>query len=295
MINLKGLYVAIVTPFKSGKIDKEGLKANLDFLIKNGVSGIVPCGTTGESPTLSWEEHKDVVKTTIEYVNKRCSVIAGAGSNNTAEAVSAAKYAKDAGADAVLVITPYYNKPTQQGLYQHFKAVAQEADIPVVLYNVPGRTGVNLKPSTVKKLCEIKNIIGIKEASGDITQVCEIKRLCGDKITVLSGEDAVSLPILSAGGMGVISVVGNIVPKEMSDMIKFWHEGEIKKSYELHMKLFNLCQSMFYETNPIPVKTAMNALGLAAGDFRLPLVSMSEENKSRLFTEMEKFGLKIKN
>lgn len=295
MLTLNGLYIAVITPFKSGKIDEAGFKKNIDFLIENGAAGIVPCGTTGESATLSWAEHQHVVDIAVKQSGGRCQVIAGAGSNNTIEAVEAAKHAKEAGADAALVITPYYNKPTQEGLYKHFEKVAKESDIPLVLYNVPGRTGVNLLPQTVEKLCKFENIVGIKEASGNITQICEIKKRCGDRIAVISGDDAMTLPILSIGGVGVISVVGNIVPKEMSEMIRLWFDGNIEASRTLHYKLLDLCNAMFYETNPAPVKTAMNLLGMSAGELRLPMVTMQEESTKKLISVLEKIGLDVKS
>lgn len=293
MLTLKGLYVAVVTPFKNGKINEAGLKNNIDFLIKNGVAGIVPCGTTGESATLSWDEHRHVMDIAIEHAKGRCLVIAGAGSNNTAEAVEAVKHAKKVGADAALVITPYYNKPSQEGLFQHFEKVAKEAGIPMVLYNVPSRTGVNLLPATIERLCRVENIVAVKEASGDITQISEIKNRCGDKITVLSGDDAMTLPVLSIGGTGVISVVGNIAPREMADMIRLWFEGKIEAARNVHHKLFPLCKALFLETNPAPVKTAMNLMGLAAGELRLPMVPMQEENKKKLIGAMKNFGFTI--
>ncbi len=293
MISLKGLYVAMVTPFRNERVDEAGLKNNIEFLINNGVAGVVPCGTTGESATLSWEEHRHLIDFAVETCRGRIQVIAGAGSNNTAEAVEAAKYAKKAGADAALVITPYYNKPTQEGLFRHFETVAKEAGIPMVLYNVPGRTSVNLLPATVERLAKIDNIVAVKEASGNITQISEIKKRCGDRITVLSGDDAMTLPVLALGGTGVISVVGNIAPREMSELIRLWTEGDLKGATELHYRLFDLCNAMFYETNPAPVKTAMNLMGLAAGDLRLPMVPLQEDTKRKLMTAMGDFGFNV--
>jgi len=293
MISLKGLYVALATPFRNERVDEQGLKDNIEFLIKNGVAGVVPCGTTGESPTLSWEEHKHVVDLAIEICKGRVQVIAGAGSNNTKEAADAAKHAKKAGADAALVITPYYNRPTQEGLYCHFETVAKESGIPMVLYNVPGRTGVNLLPATLERLAKIDNIAAVKEASGNITQISEIRKRCGERIAILSGDDAMTLPVLAVGGTGVISVVGNIAPREMSELIRLWHEGDIKGATELHYRLFDLCNAMFYETSPAPVKTAMNLMGLAAGDLRLPMVPIQEETKRKLMSAMRDFGFNV--
>jgi len=291
-MDLKGCYVAIVTPFNGhGEVDEAGLRSNIEFLIESGVSGIVPCGTTGESATLSWEEHLRVVDIALDQVRSRITVIAGAGSNNTTESIKAALYAEKKGADAILCITPYYNKPTQEGLYQHFRKIASETGIPIVMYNVPGRTGVNMKPQTVERLCECRNIIAVKEASGDVLQVSEINRRCGDRITILSGDDALTLPILACGGKGVISVVGNIVPGKMIAMISAFTRGDNTAALALHRELLPVSNAMFIETNPIPVKTAMNAMGMSAGSLRLPMVPMGEANKSALLAVLKSNGL----
>ncbi len=280
---LQGCYVALVTPFNDqGAVDEDGLRSNIDFLIDNGVAGIVPCGTTGESATLSWEEHNRVVDIALEETHGRVQVITGAGSNNTKEAVEAARHAKDNGADAILCITPYYNKPTQEGLFQHYRAIVQQVDIPVVVYNVPGRTGVNLLPETLERLCAFPTIIGVKEASGNILQISEIHRLCGDRLTILSGDDALTLPMLVCGARGVISVVGNILPARMVAMISAFFDKRIDEALAIHEELLPVANAVFIETNPIPVKTAMNYLGLHAGSLRLPLVAMEEKNKQRL-------------
>ena len=295
-MDLHGCYIAIVTPFDpQGGLDEQGLRSNINFLVDKGVAGIVPCGTTGESATLSWEEHNRVVDIAIDEVKGRVAVISGAGSNNTREAIEAAKHAKKSGADAILCITPYYNKPTQEGLYQHFKAVTEETAIPTVVYNVPGRTGTNLLPETLERLCEFESIIAVKEASGDLAQISEIHRRCGERITILSGDDALTLPILSCGGKGVISVIGNILPSEMSEMVKAFHEGRIDDALALHEQLLPIAKAMFIETNPIPVKTAMNYLGLSAGTLRLPLVSMSESNKKLLISVLQSGNIKPNN
>ncbi len=290
-MEFRGCYVAIVTPFTSeGALDEEGLRSNIEFLITRGVAGIVPCGTTGESATLSWEEHNRVVDIAIEQAKGRVQVIAGAGSNNTQEAIAAARHAKESGADAILSITPYYNKPTQEGLYQHFKAIAQSVDIPMVVYNVPGRTGVNLAPETLQRLCEFPTIVAVKEASGNVTQVSEIHRLCGDRLAILSGDDGLTLPILACGGKGVISVIANVVPDKMSTMISSYLNGDRSKALELHEELLPLSQIVFIETNPVPVKACMDQMGLAAGPVRLPLVSMSERNKQQLLSVFERYS-----
>ena len=294
-IEFRGCYVAIVTPFKAdGGLDEAGLRSNIDFLLANGVAGIVPCGTTGESATLSWYEHMRVVDITIEQVKGRVQVIAGAGSNNTGEAIEAALHAKKSGADAVLSITPYYNKPSQEGLFRHFSAVAKAADIPMVVYNVPGRTGVNMLPETVARLCDVPQVAAVKEASGNVTQISEIHRLCGDRIAVLSGDDGLTLPILACGGKGVISVIANVVPAKMSEMIDRYLKGDHAAALKLHEELLPLSQIVFIESSPVPVKECMREMGLAAGPVRLPLAPMLESNKEKLFSVWKTYNVKVK-
>ena len=230
----QGSMVAIITPFKNGKIDENAFGDLIEFHISNGTDGIVPCGTTGESATLSHDEHNRIVRLTVEAAAGRVPVIAGTGSNSTDEAIYLTKFAKECGADAALLITPYYNKPTQEGLYRHFKAIEEEVDIPLIPYNVPGRTGINVLPSTIARLTELKNIVAVKEASGSMTQICEIYRLCGDRIAILSGEDAINFPILAAGGKGMISVTANIVPKKMGDMWDAYIAGDINRARLIH-------------------------------------------------------------
>lgn len=291
-MKLQGCYVAIVTPFNAdGTVDEKGLRSNIDFLISNGVAGIVPCGTTGESATLSWDEHNRVVDITLDQVKGRVQVIAGAGSNNTYESIETAKHAQAKGADAVLCITPYYNKPTQEGLYQHYKLIAETVDIPIVLYNVPGRTGVNMLPQTVERLCDFKNIIAVKEASGNVLQISEIHKRCGNRITVISGDDALTLPVLACGGMGVISVVGNIWPQKMVAMINAFFKGDMASALALHEELMPVSNAMFIETSPGPVKTAMNHIGLAAGPLRLPLWAMEKDTTAKLLSVLTTAGL----
>ncbi len=282
-MELKGCHVALVTPFRDdGALDEDGFRKNIDFLIDNGVAGIVPCGTTGESATLTWEEHHRVVDVALEQAAGRVTVIAGAGSNCTAEAVSAARHAREHKADAILCITPYYNKPTQEGLFEHFRSIAVEVDIPVVVYNVPGRTGVNIRPETLERLCELDNIVAVKEASGDLVQISEIHSRCGDRLAILSGEDALTLPILACGGVGTISVTANITPARMREMIDAFFAADTRRARELHEALLPITRALFIETNPIPVKTAMRELGMAAGPLRLPLVEMADQNKAAL-------------
>ena len=288
----KGSSVAIVTPFKNDKIDEKKLKKLTEFHVKNGTNGIVPCGTTGESATLDYNEHDRVIEVCIEAAKARIPVIAGTGSNSTAEAIMLTKHAAKSGADASLQVTPYYNRPTQKGIYLHFKAVADSVDIPIILYNIESRTGRNIEPDTIAKLArDCKNIVGVKEASGDLEQMAQIKALCPPDFQLLSGDDNLTLPLLSIGGIGVISVVANIVPGDVSAMVNAFLEGNVKKAEELHYKLFPLTKAMFIETNPIPVKTAMGLLGLCQPDLRLPLSSMEENNLAKLKKALRDYGL----
>jgi 4-hydroxy-tetrahydrodipicolinate synthase len=288
---LKGAITAIVTPFKNGRLDEEAYRELIEFQIKGGIQGIVPCGTTGESPTLSHAEHKRVVETCIDQVKKRVVVIAGSGSNNTAEALELTKHAQQAGADAALMITPYYNKPTQEGLYQHYKTVASQTKIPIVVYNVPGRTSVNLLPETMARLAEIPHIVGLKDATGDLKQGCKTLELCGDKITVLSGDDFTTLPLMCMGGMGVISVVSNAAPADMAGMCNAFFKGDLAKARALHYKMWPLMEAMFIETNPVPAKTALKLMGKVTGEVRQPLCLMSAANEDKLRQVMQKYGL----
>lgn len=279
---IKGSMVAIVTPFKNGKVDEKALCDLIEWHIAQGTNAIVPCGTTGESATLDYDEHYRVIEITVNVVNKKIPVIAGTGSNATDETIMITEKAKKYGADAVLLVSPYYNKPTQEGLYRHYKAVAEAVDIPQVLYNVPGRTGVNILPSTVARLAEIKNIVAIKEATGDMKQVSEIIRLCGDRITVVSGDDFTTLPLLALGGKGVISVSANLAPKDVADMCSCWERGLLEDARALHYKLEPLNQAMFIETNPTPAKTALAMMGKIQEEVRMPLCEMSPANKEKL-------------
>jgi 4-hydroxy-tetrahydrodipicolinate synthase len=287
----KGSMVAIVTPFKNGKVDEKALGDLIEFQIKNGTDVIVPCGTTGESATLSHEEHHRVVEFTVKTVNKRVPVVAGAGSNSTSETIDLANYAKKAGADGVLLITPYYNKPTQEGLFLHFKKVTESVDIPVILYNVPGRTSVNMLPSTVARLRAIKNIVGIKEATGDLKQISELIRLCGRDFDVISGDDFTTLPMLAIGGVGAISVTTNIVPGDAAAMFDAFFAGKMDEALKYHYKMEPLHSFMFIETNPIPVKTSLAFMGRIAEEFRLPLCPMADANKDKLKKALKDYGL----
>jgi 4-hydroxy-tetrahydrodipicolinate synthase len=292
-MRLQGEYVALVTPFTAdGSVDEDGLRRNIEVLIEGGVSGIVPCGTTGESATLSWEEHNRVVDIAVDAARHRVQVIAGAGSNNTRESIAAARHAKDMGADAILCITPYYNKPSQEGLYRHFTEIARSVSICMIPYNVPGRTGVNLAPDTLERICEMSNVVGVKEASGNIEQISEIHRRLGDRLAVLSGDDLLTLPILALGGRGVISVVGNILPQRVNSMVTAFFQGKFTDALRMHEELMPITKALFIETNPIPVKTAMNYLGFAGGPLRLPLAPMSEDNKQKLINVFEKCNVR---
>ncbi len=294
-LTLQGSIVALVTPFKEDKVDIEGLKANIDFQLINKTSGFVPCGTTGEAPTLIESEWISVIETTVKMVNKKAPVIAGTGTNSTKKTIALTKKAKELGVDAVLIVSPYYNKPTQEGLYRHFHAICDEVDIPVVLYNIPGRTAVNIMPKTIERLIkDCPNIIGVKEAAGSLDQASEIIMRCGKKISLLSGDDSLTLPIISIGGRGVISVIANIVPNDLATMIEYYYNGKIELAAKLNEKLFVLTKAMFVETNPIPIKTAMNLMGLSAGELRLPLCEPSPENLTIIKKSLTDYGLKIK-
>lgn len=286
-----GSLVALVTPFKNQKFDEKAYADLVEWHISQGTHGIVPCGTTGEASTLDFEEHYRVIEVAVKAANRRVPIVAGTGANSTDEAITITKKAKDLGADGALLVTPYYNKPTQEGLFRHYKAVAEAVDIPMVLYNVPGRTAVNLLPPTVARLAEIRNIVGIKEATGDMKQVSELIRLCGDRLTVVSGDDFTTLPLLALGGKGVISVVANIAPKDTAEMYNAWVKGDIGKARQLHYKLEPLNYAMFIETNPIPVKTALAFMGKINEEFRLPLCEMSEANKAKLKGVLQNAGL----
>jgi len=288
----KGSIVAIVTPFQEGRVDEKTLRNLIEFQIKNNSSGIVPCGTTGESATLSFAEHDRVIEITIEQVKKRVPVIAGTGSNSTEEAIMLTKHAENAGADASLQVSPYYNRPTQKGLYAHFKAIADAVKIPIILYNIASRTGVNIEPETLAKLAsDCKNIVAVKEASGSLDQMSRIKQLCGRDFELISGDDSLTLPVLSIGGTGIISVVANIVPKDVADLVSEFEKGNLKGAQEIHYKLLPLIKAMFIETNPIPIKTALGLMGLCQPDLRLPMCPISAENLEKVKIALKSYGL----
>jgi 4-hydroxy-tetrahydrodipicolinate synthase len=286
-----GSMVALITPFRDGKVDWQSLEALVDFHIESGTNGIVPCGTTGESATLSHQEHDDVIKGVIKAVNKRLPVIAGTGSNSTDEAVRLTREAEKSGADGALMISPYYNRPTQEGIYQHYKKVASEVGIPIIVYNIPGRTGSKIEPETLARLAEIKNIAGVKEATGSVDQAIDVIRLCGDNLAVYSGEDTLTFSLMGLGGMGVISTVANVAPKEMAQLTQACLNGQWEKGRDLQLSLTPLIRSLFIETNPIPVKTAAALMGKCTSELRLPLTPMTEGNVQKLKRAMTDFGL----
>jgi 4-hydroxy-tetrahydrodipicolinate synthase len=288
---LQGAITAIVTPFKNGEVDEEAYRELIEFQIQGGIHGIVPCGTTGESATLSHAEHKRVVEICVEQVKKRVPVIAGTGSNNTAEAVELTQHAQAAGADFALMITPYYNKPTQEGLVLHYQTICEKTRIPIIVYNVPSRTSVNLLPETVARLTQFPNIVGIKEATGDMKQCAKIIELCGDRITVLSGDDFTVLPLLAIGGKGVISVVSNVAPGDMARMCTAFFAGDLATARQLHYKMWPLMEAMFYETNPAPAKTALKLMGRITGEVRQPLCPLTPANEEKLRTVLQRYGL----
>jgi 4-hydroxy-tetrahydrodipicolinate synthase len=297
-MKIQGSIVALVTPFsKNNKLDLQGLKENIQYQLKNGTDGFVPCGTTGEAPTLTWEEWEAVVQTTIKTVNKKKPVIVGTGTNSTDKTIKLSIRAQELGADGCLIVTPYYNRPTQEGLFEHFSTIAREVKIPIIIYNIPARTGVNMTPQTVERLHKKypEKIIGIKEASGNLDQVSEIIHRCGKDFLVFSGDDTLTLPILAIGGKGVISVVANIFPKTMARLIKYFFLGNIKRALELHYQLYPISKAMFIETNPAPIKFAMEYLGFKAGKTRLPLVDLKPENKEFIVKVLEEYQKGKKN
>ncbi len=286
-----GSLVAIVTPFKNGTLDERAFGDLIEWQITSGTHGIVPCGTTGESATLTHAEHDRVVAFTVEVVMGRVPVVAGTGSNSTEEAIVLTRHAKAAGADGALLITPYYNKPTQEGLFLHYRAVAEAVDLPLVLYNIPGRTAVNLMPSTIARLMSCRTIVAIKEGSGSVQQASEIIHLCGERMTVLAGDDALTLPMLAVGGKGVITVTANLVPGEMAKLVNAFLSGRLEDARAMHYQLDPLFTALFYETNPIPVKEALHMMGKIESEMRLPLCSMGHDNREKLLRVMKEAGL----
>lgn len=288
----EGSGVALVTPFKNNKVDYDKLSELIEFHIENNTDSIIICGTTGESSTMSDFEKRETIKFTVEKVRNRIPVIAGTGGNNTSYSIELSKYAEEVGVDGLLLVTPYYNKATQKGLIEHYKAIASSVNIPIILYNVPGRTGVNILPKTVYELSKIENIKAIKEASGNISQVAQIAKLCGNDFYIYSGNDDMIVPILSLGGKGVISVVANILPNETHEVVTKFLKGDILEAKNIQLKMLDLINSLFIEVNPIPIKTAMNILGMEVGNLRLPLTNMDENNMRILISAIEEYGVK---
>ncbi len=286
-----GAIVAIVTPFRNGKVDEAALRQLIEEQIAAGTDGIAPCGTTGESTTLSHQEHDRVIEITIEAVRKRVPVIAGTGSNSTVEALRLTRHAWEAGADGALMVCPYYNRPTQEGLYRHYRTIAEQVPIPIVVYNIQGRTGVNLQTETLERLAKIKNIVGVKEASGSLKQMSDVIRRCGPDFDVLSGDDVFTLPLMAMGGKGVISVISNVAPADMAGMVDAFAAGDLNKARALHHKMSPLIDALFIETNPIPVKTALGMMGKIDPELRLPLCPMAEKNEAALRKAMREYGL----
>lgn len=288
-MEFRGVYTALVTPFKDGQVDWQCLRKLVEFQVQGNVAGIVPVGTTGESPTLSCKEHLKVIETVIEVANGRCQIIAGTGANSTEEAIELTIEAKKLGADATLQVSPYYNKPTQEGLYRHFSVIADKVGLPVMLYNVPGRSGVAIAETTVARLSKNPKIVAIKEAAGSVDRVSAILDLCN--IAVLSGDDSLTLPMMSVGATGVVSVASNLIPAELTEMVEAYANGNAAEALKLHQKYYGLFRDLFIETNPIPVKAAMAMTGLLHEEYRLPLCEMSETNREKLLATVKKCGL----
>ena len=288
----QGSFVAMVTPFRNGDVDEAKLRELVEFHVANGTDGLIPCGTTGESPTLSHDEHKRVVEIVIEAARGRLQVVAGTGSNSTAEAIGLTRHAERSGAAGALVVNPYYNRPTQEGLYRHFRAVAESVSIPIIVYNIQSRTAVNVETPTLERLArDVRNVAGVKEASGSLDQMSQVIAACGPDFSVLSGDDNVTLPLMAVGGHGVISVIANLLPRETAEMVHAALDGDWKRARELHYRLFPMARAAFIETNPIPIKEAMAIAGLLEPEFRLPMCRMSDANRERLRAVLKQYGL----
>ncbi len=286
-----GALTAIVTPFRDGEVDEKALRDHIEWLIQSGIDGLVPCGSTGESATLTHAEHERVVKITVEQARRRVPVVAGTGSNSTAEAIRLTASAKEMGADGALLISPYYNKPTQDGIFKHYKMIAASVDLPLLVYNIPGRTGSNIAPETFARLAEVKNIAGVKEASGSMDQTSDILRLCGDKLTILSGDDALTVPLMAIGAKGVIATIGNVMPREMHELAAAGLAGDFERARQIHYKMLPLMRALFIETNPICVKQALALMGRCCNELRLPLVPMTAPAAEKLKTAMKDLRL----
>ena len=286
-----GALSAIVTPFRDGAIDEAALREFIEWQIQSGIDGIVACGSTGESATLGHAEHEQVIKLAIEQARKRIPVLAGTGSNSTAEALRLTSFAREAGADGALMISPYYNKPTQEGIYKHFKTIATTVDLPIIVYNIPSRTGSNILPETFARMCDVKNIVGIKEASGSIDQISEIRRLCGDRLVIMAGDDSFALPDMVLGGKGVISVISNVMPRETHELTAAALAGDFARARDIHFRLLPLMRALFIETNPIPVKMALALMGKCSPEMRMPLLQLSGGATEKLRSVMKELRL----
>ena len=286
-----GALSAIITQFRDGAIDEPALRDLIEWQIQNGVDGIVPCGSTGESATLTHAEHERVIRIAIEQARKRVPVVAGTGSNSTAEAIRLTTFAREAGADGALLISPYYNKPTQEGIVKHYKTIAQSVSLPLIVYNIPGRTGSNILPETLARLADVPNIVGVKEASGSMEQVSDIHRLCGERLTILSGDDSLTLPLMALGGKGVIAVITNIMPRETRELAAAALAGDFARARELHYRMLPLMRVLFLETNPIPVKYAASLMGKCTAEMRMPLTTMSPGPAEKLRGVMQEMRL----
>lgn len=288
----QGSFVALVTPFRNGKVDEAKLRELVEFHVTHGTDGLIPCGTTGESPTLDHDEHKRVVETVIDAARGRIRVVAGTGSNSTSEAIALTKHAEHAGASGALVVNPYYNKPTQEGLYRHYRAVAESVAIPIMAYNIQSRTAVNVETDTLARLArDVRNVVAVKEASGSLDQMSQVIAACGPDFSVLSGDDNITLPLLAIGGSGVVSVIANIVPRETSEMVHAALDGDWKRARDLHYRLFPLARAAFLETNPIPIKEAMAMAGMIEPEFRLPMCRISDANREKLRAILKTYAL----
>jgi 4-hydroxy-tetrahydrodipicolinate synthase len=291
MVTLSGAFSAIVTPFRDGEVDESALRELTEWQIQSGVDGLVPCGSTGESATLTHDEHKRVIRTVIEQARGRVPVVAGTGSNSTAEAIRLTAFAREAGADAALLISPYYNKPTQEGIFKHYKMIAAAVDLPLVVYNIPGRTGSNITPETFGRMCEIRNVVGVKEASGSMDQASDIRRLCGDRLTIMSGDDSLTLGLMALGAKGVISVISNVMPREMHEMTAAALRNDFTQARELHFRMLGMMRALFLETNPIPVKQALAFMGKCSAELRMPLTPMAPPAAEKLRATMKEMRL----
>ena len=286
-----GALSAIVTPFRDGVVDEAALRELIEWQIQEGIDGIFPCGSTGESATLTHAEHEQVIKLAVQQARRRVPVLAGTGSNSTAEAIRLTAFAREIGADGAVLISPYYNKPTQEGIFKHYKMIAASADLPLIVYNIPGRTGSNILPETFARLCEIRNIVGVKEASGSMEQISDIRRLCGDRLTILSGDDSLTVPIMALGGKGVISVISNLMPRETHELAAAALEGDFVRAREIHFRLLPLMRALFVETNPIPLKQALAYMGKCSAELRMPLTPISPAGAERLRAAMKELRL----